>query len=125
MCDLEKRGERFVSRFQPNPIRSEEKGALLSLAKGYRVRDWRALPRLNAYALLAEQKETRCGHGHSRDSLRAEPSRARDGDRARRSRSLDSPSGRARSSPIFEVSGPSVYRERVQSQPAATYEGRI
>jgi hypothetical protein len=56
MCDVEKRGSRFVSRFQPNPIRSEEKGAhthSLSPAKGYRVRDRRALPRLNAYALLA------------------------------------------------------------------------
>src|SRR5260221_10344740 len=125
MCDLEKRGERFVSRFQPNPIRSEEKGALLSLAKGYRVRDWRALPRLNAYALLATQKRTRCGHGRSRDSLAIELARARDGDHARRSRSLDSPSERARSSPIFEVAGPSVYRERVQSQPAATFKTRL
>src|SRR6266478_5762024 len=112
MCDIEKQGAVSFPVSSLYPIRSEKKGAL-SLAKDYRPRDWRACPRLNVYALLTTRKQTRCGHGHSREILRFGPALVRSEQRVFRSR-FDHWRGSARSSLI--VARLSYDRERARAQ---------
>src|SRR5258705_8152443 len=116
MCDIEKQGAVSFPVSSLYPIRSEKKG-VLSLAKDYRPRDWRACPRLNVYALLTTRKQTRCGHGHSREILRFGPALVRSEQRVFRSR-FDHRRGSARSSLIVKVARLSDDRERAKGQPA-------